>query len=213
MTHDAHGLGHPPRGAGPGFWDERYQALDRIWSGRPNDALVAEMADAEPGTALEVGCGEGADAVWLAQRGWQVTALDPSAVALERARTAATEAGVTVAWVHGGLEDPARSGEFDLVSAHYPAFLRTPDQDAERALLAAVAPGGTLLVVHHADVDPERAKEHGYDPADFVGSPDVLAALDDGWDVEVNEKRARNVPAGPEGQHTHDLVVRARRIR
>lgn len=213
MTHDAHGLGHPPAGTGPEYWDERYGSRDQIWSGRPNEALVAEVAGAGPGTALDVGCGEGADAIWLAQQGWQVTGLDPSAVALERAERAAAGAGVEVAWVHGGLEDAALTTGFDLVSAHYPALLRTPAHDAERALLATVAPGGTLLVVHHAHVDPERAHAHGWDPADFVASEDVLAALDDAWVVEVNAERPRIVPAGPEGQHTHDLVVRARRVR
>lgn len=63
-----------------------------MWSGQPNGSLVAEVADLEPGTALDVGCGEGADAIWLAHQGWKVTALDPSAVALDRAATAAGEA-------------------------------------------------------------------------------------------------------------------------
>jgi hypothetical protein len=86
-------------------WDAFYARTGDgapVWSGEPNGSLVAEVAELEPGTALDVGCGEGADAIWLAQRGWEVTALDPSAVALERAATAAAESAVTVAWVHGG---------------------------------------------------------------------------------------------------------------
>jgi hypothetical protein len=103
------------------------------------------------------------------------------------------------------------AGAFDLVSAQYPALLRTPGDDAERALLAAVAPGGTLLVVHHADFDPELAKEHGFDPADYVSPADVAALLDDRWQVEVDEKRARDITGGAGAHHTHDLVLRARR--
>jgi len=194
-------------------WDERYAESDRVWSGRPNGALVAEVAGESPGRALDVGCGEGADAVWLASRGWKVTALDVSSVALDRARRAADEAGVEVSWLHAGLLDaPVPPQGFDLVSAQYPALLRTPGHDAERALLAAVAPGGLLLVVHHTHIDTEEAKSHGFDPADFVGPEEAHAALDDGWDVEVYEERDRHVEGGAGAHHSHDLVLRARRL-
>jgi SAM-dependent methyltransferase len=193
-------------------WDQRYADAERVWSGRPNGALVAEVVDLAPGRALDVGCGEGADAVWLALKGWDVTALDVSRVALDRARAAAEQVGATVTWLHTGLLDaavPAMS--FDLVSAQYPALLRTPNNDAERALLSAVAPGGTLLVVHHADVDPEHAKARGFDPADYVSPADVAALLDDGWQVEVDERRPRHVDGGAGAHHSHDLVLKARR--
>jgi SAM-dependent methyltransferase len=193
-------------------WDERYAGSDRVWSGRPNGALVAEVDALDPGRALDVGCGEGADAVWLALRGWDVTALDVSRVALDRARTAAAEAGAVVRWSHTGLLDAELTpGGFDLVSAQYPALLRTPGNDAERALLAAVAPGGTLLVVHHADVDVEHAKERGFDPADYVSPRDVAAQLDSGWDVTFDERRPRHVEGGAGAHHTHDVVLKARR--
>lgn len=84
--------------------------------------------------------------------------------------------------------------------------------DAERALLAAVAPGGTLLVVHHADVDAEQAEAHGFDPADYVSPADVAALLDDRWRVEVHERRPRHVDGGAGAHHTHDLVLRALRV-
>ncbi|MEO7555915.1 MAG: class I SAM-dependent methyltransferase [Acidimicrobiales bacterium] len=193
-------------------WDERYAESDRVWSGQPNGALVAELGDEAPGRALDVGCGEGADAVWLAGRGWLVTALDVSSVALDRARQAAAAVGVDVDWLHAGLLDaPLPPRGFDLVSAQYPALLRTSGHDAERALLAAVAPGGVLLVVHHTHMDTDEAKEHGFDPADFVTPELVHAALDDSWDVEVYEERARHVEGGAGAHHTHDLVLRARR--
>jgi SAM-dependent methyltransferase len=209
--HDHHGTGG--LGVGREGWDERYSAEDQIWSGQPNGVLVAEVADERPGRALDVGCGEGADAVWLALRSWSVTALDVSEIALERARKAAAAAGAEIEWVHAGLLDadlPPRS--FDLVSAQYPALLRTPDQQAERALLDAVAPGGTLLVVHHGDMDVEEAKSHGFDPEDYVQPDQVLAALDGSWTVEADEVRPREVTSGGGARHHVDRVLRARRL-
>ncbi len=187
-------------------------AGEPVWSGEPNGALVDEMADAEPGRALDVGCGEGADAVWLAQRGWQVTALDIAAAALERAEQHARRAGVQVRWLHRGLlEAPLERESFDLVSAQYPALRHTPDDAAIRALLSLVAPGGTLLVVHHADIDLDEARAHGVDPALYVSPEDVHAALDENWVVLVDERRPRHIRSGAGAHHTHDQVLRARR--
>lgn len=203
-----------PGSASDPDWDQRYAGAQQVWSGAPNGALVAEVTGLAPGRALDVGCGEGADAVWLSARGWEVTALDVSRVALDRARAAARAAGAQVRWLLAGLVGaPLAPGGFDLVSAQYPALLRTPGRDAERALLAAVAPGGTLLVVHHADVDAEQAEAHGFDPADYVAPADVAALLDGDWRVEVDERRPRSVSGGAGAHHTHDLVLRARRLR
>lgn len=194
-------------------WDERYAASERIWSGHPNGALVAEVTGLPPGRGLDVGCGEGADAVWLAARGWDVTALDVSGVALDRARAHAAEAGVTITWLHRGLLDGDGLTGFDLVSAQYPALRRTPGADAERALLAAVAPGGTLLVVHH-DVGG-HAREAGLDPAfdpdEYVLPRDVAKHLDGGWRVEADEFRDRVVAGGAGAHHHRDVVLRATR--
>jgi SAM-dependent methyltransferase len=202
----------PVAGGGQAEWDERYASMTQVWSGDPNGALVDEVAALPPGRVLDVGCGEGADAVWLARQGWTVTALDVSQVALERAAAHARDAGVTVTWLHTGLvEAELPAGGFDLVSAQYPALLHTPDHDAERALLTAVAPDGVLLVVHHADVDLEHARSRGFDPADYVSPADVAALLDDGWQVEVDERRPRRVAGGSGAHHQHDLVLVARR--
>lgn len=194
-------------------WDERYAESDRIWSGEPNGALVREVADLPPGRALDVGCGEGADAVWLAARGWTVTALDVSAVALGRARAHAADAGVEITWLLGGLLDvelPAAG--FDLVSAQYPVLRRTPEDHAERALLAAVAPGGTLLVVHHDTRDWAAAgHERHIDPDEWVQPPDVARLLDSDWTVQTDELRERTVSGGAGAGHSHDVVLRARR--
>ncbi len=196
-------------------WEERYTSfLDQLPEQRPNPVVIAEITGRPTGSALDIGCGMGADAVWLAGQGWDVTALDVSQVALDRAAAAADQAGVTVTWMRSRLEDlDVPEGGFDLVTAHFPALLHSPGRDAERALLAAVAPGGLLLVVHHADIDVELARSHGFDPAIYLLHDDVVALLDTGWDVTVDRRRLRDVPAGPDGQHTHDDVVLARRTR
>ncbi len=207
-----HGAGHQPHSAED--WDERYSG-ERIWSGNPNGALLAEVAELSPGRALDVGCGEGADSVWLARQGWQVTALDISAKAVERAEALAADAGVQVEGVAAGLLDaPLSDASYDLVSAMYPALLRTPTAEVERRLLSLVAPGGTLLVVHHADIDRDHALEQGYDPDDYVSPEDVraLAVERGGWDVVADERRDRaNVLGGAGAHHRHDLVVRLAR--
>src|ERR687896_472973 len=101
-------------------WDTRYRDA-AMWSGRPNGRLVAEVADLTPARALDVGCGEGADAIWLARRGWTVTAVDISHAAICRAREAADLAGVSVEWVRAdALQTPFRAASFDLVSLQYP---------------------------------------------------------------------------------------------
>jgi len=141
--------------------------------------------------------------------------LEVSGVTLERAAQHARNAGVAVRWVHAGLVEAAlRPASFDLVCALYPALLRTPDAAAERALLAAVAPGGVLLVVHHAGMDSQQVHESGFDPADYVWPPMVAALLDNDWEVELDEQRPRIAPDGGAGAHpTEDLVLRARRLR
>ena len=205
-----HEAEHPPHSAE--HWDERYSG-DPVWSGNPNQALVAEVSGPGVGRALDVGCGEGADSVWLAQQGWQVTALDISAKAVERTEAVAAEAGVQVEGVAAGLLDASLAdASYDLVSAMYPALLRTPTRDAEQRLLDLVAPGGTLLVVHHADLD-RAAAEHGHDLDDYVSPDDVrtLAQEQGDWDVVTDERRHRAHVVGAGAEHTSDVVVRLRR--
>jgi SAM-dependent methyltransferase len=206
-----HGAAHRPDSAE--HWDELYSG-EQIWSGDPNRALVAEVAGLSTGRALDVGCGEGADSVWLASQGWQVTALDISAKAVQRTVALAADAGVQVEGVAAGLLDASLSeASYDLVSAMYPALLRTPTAAAERRLLSLVAPGGTLLVVHHADIDREHALEQGYDPDEYVGPDDVraLAIECGGWDVVTDDRRDRGNVPGAGAHHHHDLVVRLAR--
>ncbi len=196
-----------------GDWNERYRSRDDgLWSGQANGVLVAEMADTSSGSALDVGCGEGADAIWLARAGWRVTGVDVSKVALERAATA--DAGVTVQWVCTDVSGmPPAPGGYELVSVQYPALKHSSGEDAIHALLDAVAAGGTLLVVGHAPLDPDYARAHGFEVTDYVQPADVRASLDEGWEVKVDETRPRVDPV-PEGSpYTHDAVLRAQRRR
>lgn len=206
QTYRARRASHDP-------WDQHYASTEHMWSGQPNGPLVSETRGLRPGRALEVGCGEGADALWLAEHGWDVTALDVSQVALDRAADRAERAGVQVRWLHAGLLEAALPPEnFDLVSAQYPALLRTETHEAELALLKAVAPGGVLLVVHHPTPGKEQVNAHGFNPDDYVSPADVAALLDDSWRLEVDETRPRNVTSGAGSAHTQDIVMRARRL-
>jgi len=113
-------------------WDARYREHDAaMWSGRPNGRLVAEVTRLSPGTALDVGCGEGADAIWLAQQGWAVTAIDVSEVAVRRGQEAAERLGVAVEWIGGdALRTPFPARSFDLVSLQYPALAKAAGERA-----------------------------------------------------------------------------------
>ncbi|TDD54746.1 class I SAM-dependent methyltransferase [Saccharopolyspora elongata] len=196
---------------GQEFWDERYSSEDQLFSGEPNGALVAEAADLPPGQALDVGCGEGADALWLARRGWQVTAVDVSQVALERAARVAA-GGPEVAWTRADLNTAAPPAlAFDLVSVHYFPLVKQPGHAALRGLLASVAPGGTFLFVGHdmTDMPPEAA--YGFEPSEFYQPHEIAELLDGDWTVLVDESRLRNPPSP--GGHTHDTVLRAQRLR
>ncbi|MEW6471392.1 MAG: class I SAM-dependent methyltransferase [Actinomycetota bacterium] len=195
-------------------WDERYSEHDEaMWSGRPNGRLVAEVAGLSPGRALDVGCGEGADAIWLARRGWAVTAIDISDVALRRARDAAELAGVAVDWVNGDvLQTPFPARSFDLVSMQYPALPKAGGDPALRTLLDTVRPGGLLLAVYH-DLDDEHRehmKSKGNDPADYVGADDLLRLLGDDFTLELHAAEPRIDPP-PGTPHIGDIVLRARR--
>ncbi len=184
-----------------------------MWSGRPNGRLVAEVALLPPGRALDVGCGEGADAIWLAQRGWDVTAIDVSDVAVRRARDAAALAGATVEWLTGdalGSSLPSRS--FDLVSMQYPALPKAAGEAAVRVLLDALRPGGMLLAVYH-DLDDEHRehmKARGVDPEEYVGADDLVGLLGADFVVELHAVEPRIDPP-PGAPHIADNVVRARR--
>lgn len=203
---------------GPEFWDERYRSHSAVWSGRPNIQLVSEAADLAAGTALDVGSGEGADAIWLAQRGWHVTATDISAVALERAADHARNVGDDVAaridWVQVDVTtwEPSRV-TFDLVSAQF-MHLPTPQRTSLFGRLAAsVATGGCLLIVGHHPSDLQTSVPRPPLPDLFYTAADIAASLDPSeWDVIVSGKRERET-TDPDGRTVtiNDAVLRAQR--
>jgi SAM-dependent methyltransferase len=206
------------------FWDEFYGKGERVWSGKPNPTLVSEAAGLEPGTALDVGCGEGADAIWLAERGWRVTGADISAVALERAAEHAGEAGVAdrVAWQRHDLSRSFPDGSFDLVTVHFlHSPVELPQESVMRRAAAAVAPGGTLLVGGHAAFtawdDDEEDTGHGHHHDVHFPTPEEMLTsfgLEDGrWRVEVNTPVSREMttPDGKHGTRT-DYVLRLLRL-
>jgi SAM-dependent methyltransferase len=211
MDQHSHGSGLAGQAA---EWDARYSEQDGArWSGRPNGRLVAEVDGLTPGRALDVGCGEGADAIWLARGGWTVTAVDVSEVALNRAREAGRLAGVVVDWISGdALGMPLPAGSFDLVSMQYPALPKAAGEAPVRALLETVRPGGMLLAVYHDLSDEHRAhmKERGTDPADYVDADDLLRLLGGEFTVELHVVEPRVDPP-PGNPHIADVVVRARR--
>jgi SAM-dependent methyltransferase len=174
-----------------GFWDERYGSAATIWSANPNPHLVAQVADLRPGTALDVGSGEGADAIWLAEQGWQVTGIDVSTVALERAAQLAAAAGQDVAeritWQQADILtwDPAPR-QFDLVSAQFMHLPRSAREVVYRRLAEAVRPAGSLLIVGHHPSDLETTMRRPNLPDLFFTAEQVAAGLaHDNWQVVV----------------------------
>lgn len=146
-----------------GDWNEHYNRHGtQSGRGEPNGVLLAEIAGETPGRALDVGCGLGSDAIWLASQGWPVTAVDISQTALDYAASAALESAVTVEWVCADfVVEPTATGIYDLVSTHYPALRNSANDDAVKALVTRVAPGGTILVVGHAPDGDDYARSHG----------------------------------------------------
>jgi thioredoxin reductase/SAM-dependent methyltransferase len=200
-------------------WDHRY-GTDRMWSGNPNGTLVKETSGVVPGRALDVGAGEGGDAVWLAEQGWKVTATDISQRALDRVAAEAERCGLKVECHHSDANalDAFEPGAFDLVSAMYASIPRTPDARGVHNLLDAVAPGGTLLVVSH-DLEPMRKPvdttlhSQAFDPDAYVRVEDFAAVLADapGWTIEVHDTRPRPPGSASAGHHVDDTVLRARK--
>ena len=212
---------------GRAFWEERYahHASDHAEGGPhpprhhlPNASLVSEADELPPGLALDPGCGQGTDAVWLASRGWRVTAVDFVATALQRAREYAATRDAEVAgridWVEADLTTwTPTERRFDLVSSQYVHLPAAPRAALFRRLAAAVAPGGTLLLVGHHPSDRETSIARGEERDLYLTAEDAAVDLDPGaWEILVSEARPR--PAtDPQGRAVtvHDAVLVARR--
>ncbi len=177
-------------------WDDRYRDTELVWSGQPNQFVERYLSALPPGDAIDLGAGEGRNAVWLAQRGWDVTAVDFSAIGLEKARTMAFEAQVELATVVSDVEDYRPTRPVDLVLLSY---LQLPDAHQRRLLRKVrlwLAPGGAVFVVAHDKANVERG--HGGPPDERVcyTVEETVAALE-GLRIDVAEVASRDTDAGP----------------
>jgi SAM-dependent methyltransferase len=196
------------------FWDERYGSSPTIWSGHVNAVLATEASELRPRTALDVGCGEGGDAIWLAERGWQVVGIDVSQVAVDRATARATTEGVSgrVTFEQRDLMSWAPpAAAYDLVTACFIHLPPGPRLEVYAGIAAAVAPGGTLLVAAHSPLDIGVVPRPP-DPDLFFTAEELAADLGPEWDVVTAEARARP-GTHPDGHDVvlHDTVLRALR--
>ena len=200
------------------FWDERYAGSTRVWSGKPNQRLVEQVADLPPGRALDIGCGEGADVVWLAKQGWDVTGVDVSQVALDRAAQHAADEGVDgrTSWLRvdlvgrDGTEVDPLPGGMDLVTSHYMHAPQDVFEATYAAMAAAVRPGGTLLVVGHHPADADAGMRNERLTHLLFTQQRVVEALDRAeWDVQVSEAQPREATHDGQSVTVTDTVVRA----
>lgn len=220
-THDEGGHGEGRHGESahaaqmfePESWDERYSGADDVWTGGPNAQLVAEAASLVPGTALDVGCGEGGDVLWLASQGWRVTGADFSAAGLARAAAHASRAGLadrTDWWQVDARTFDAAGRSYDLVTTH---FLHPPDggmRDVVTRLAGAVAPGGHLLVVGHAPSEVFTQLSQAHRDAMWRAA-DLLDALPRGFEVLVAQDRPRRAVRDGVTHDIEDATLLARR--
>jgi chemotaxis protein methyltransferase CheR len=186
-----------------------------VWSGRVNARLAEIVGQLEPAHALDLGCGEGGDSLWLAEQGWTVVAVDISTTALDRAHAAAESRGLAaqIDFQSCDLSTGFPDGSFDLVSAQ---FLHSPVEMDRPALLRraadAVAPGGSLLIVDHGAAPPWASKIHHHD---FPSAEEVLAGLDldDAQWERVRVGAVERMADSPDGERVllTDNVIWARR--
>jgi len=197
----------------PPSWEERYSGEETIWSGNPNPQLVAEVSGLTPGRALDVGCGEGGDLIWLARQGWRVTGADFSANGLARAARHAEQAGVAVRtdwWQVDARTFAADGRSYDLVTTH---FLHPPDGgmvEVTSRLAAAVAPGGHLLVVGHAPSEVFAQLTASHRRAMFLAA-DLLPSLSGTFEALAVEQRPRTMTREGVSVHVQDSTLLAHR--
>ena len=186
-------------------WDERYAARELVWSAEPNQFVAEQLADLPPGCAVDLAAGEGRNAIWLARRGWQVTAVDFSQVALDKGRMLA---GTTapLEWVCGDATSWRPEAPVDLVVVAYLQLPADERRAAVRGAVSSLAPGGTFLLVAHDSTNLTEGTGGPQDPAVLMTAEDVLADLD-GIDVEV--VRAGRVARRLEPEHGGDDALTA----
>jgi ornithine--oxo-acid transaminase len=221
MTHEHADLPAPDPDAAPrwdaAFWDERYGSSAALWSGHVNAVVRDEVAGLPVGRALDVGCGEGGDALWLAEQGWEVVGVDVSRVALDRAAARARDTGLEArtTWEHRDLLEWTPPAEaFDLVSVAFVHLATEDRREVYARLAAAVAPGGTFLVAAHHPSDLGVVPRPPHPDLFFTAEElaDDLRSGPGSWEVVTAEARPR--PGHhPDGHPVtlHDTVLRARR--
>lgn len=197
------------------FWEQLWSKTlrehpDKVARRPPNAHLMAELSELRPGRALDAGCGHGADALWLALRGWRVTAVDFSQTALDQGRAMASAAGGSaeqyIEWVPGDLSTwPVEAETYDLVVCLYVHVAGSVDGMVKR-MAHSVAPGGTLFLVGHRPIDPSSGAATAAANQQQISVESAVAALDGaGWELIVAEERSRTAGSGV------DAVIRARR--
>ncbi len=220
--------GHDGSEFDAGYWQDRYANGQGASRRDPSPSLLAEVADLPPGRALEAGCGWGADALWLASRGWHVTAVDVAPAAVNQARRAAETAdpgaAARITWTAADLLTWDPAARFDLVTSHY-VHVPGPPQALVSRLASWVAPAGTLLVVghEHRHGHGSHDDDHGTHGGTGTGSPPVSARLEiaqitstlrvEDWQILTAEARTHTVdrPNGAPLAVLNDVVVRAQR--
>src|SRR5262249_15127627 len=190
-------------------WDRRYAAVDNLWATKPNRFLVAEVADLAPGRALDLACGEGQNAIWLAARGWDVTGVDFSEIAIQKASARAARDGVDAQFVCADLVEyePAEEA-FDLVLLLYLHIPSHPRRDVHAAASRAVAPGGTFLLVGHDATNLTDGVGGPSDP-DLLYTAEQIAAELPGLEIEKATTVLRDVDGAE--RDAIDTIVRGRR--
>ena len=206
-------------------WDEHYASDDRVWSGHPNQSLVDVVGGFNPGWVLDLGCGEGGDALWFAHRGWQVTGVDIAPTAVHRAEAAAANAGLPsdmfrwittdlATWAVGNGAD--LGSDYDLVSACFlQSWLEFPRTAILRQAASLVAPGGHLVIVSHAEPPPWADVPDEHDHLFWTPDEEVEALVlpDEDWEVLIAEPRSREVtdPSGELATLVDGVVLYRRR--
>ncbi len=193
-------------------WDERYRSADLVWGTTPNRWVERELAGLAPGRALDLACGEGRNALWLAARGWRVSALDFSAVALDKGRTLELRQAppTPVHWVHADATTYRSAEHVDLALLCY---LQLPPAEWQAALSCAVgalSPGGTLLVIGHDSTNIAEGVGGPQDPVVLFTAADVVAALS-GTDLVIDRAEAVQRPVAGADRRAIDALVRAHR--
>lgn len=190
-------------------WDERYAASGLVWSSTPNQFVAAELVGLRPGRALDVAAGEGRNALWLAEQGWQVTAVDFSLVGLDKGRSLQERhrsgRDLHVEWVHAdALSYDVGPVPFDLAVVAYLQLVAVERRTAVRRAFGSLRVGGTFFLVAHDATNLTEGTGGPTDPAVLCTAEEILGDLDgERFEVERAERAARVIPADDDGTHPH----------